>query len=116
MQCYGLRESVRITRRYLFAAIATIATAKSASASGDNRPTRRRNRAMTITRVGSQPSSKGSAEYFTGSVRIDPLFRNPEPSEVNGGLVTFEPDARTHWHTHPRGQTLIVVSGVGWAQ
>lgn len=71
---------------------------------------------MTITRVGSQPSSKGSAEYFTGSVRIDPLFRNPEPSEVNGGLVTFEPDARTHWHTHPRGQTLIVVSGVGWAQ
>ncbi len=59
---------------------------------------------------------RGRADYFTGSVRVDPLFQNPEPSRVTGGLVTFEPGARSNWHTHPRGQTLIVVSGVGWTQ
>lgn len=59
---------------------------------------------------------QGPADYFTGSVRVDPLFQNPEPSRVTGGLVTFEPGARSNWHTHPRGQTLIVVSGVGWTQ
>ena len=71
---------------------------------------------MGITRNGSQPSTKGSAEYFTGSVRIDPLFQNPEPSHITGGLVTFEPGTRSNWHTHPRGQILIVTAGVGWTQ
>ena len=71
---------------------------------------------MGIIRIGSQTSGKGAAEYFTGSVRVDPLFQNPEPSRVTGGLVTFEPGARSNWHTHPRGQALIVVSGVGWTQ
>jgi len=68
-----------------------------------------------IIRVGSRPSGKGPAEWFTGTVRIDPLF-GPDPDRVGGGLVTFEPGARTAWHTHPLGQTLIVTSGFGWVQ
>jgi quercetin dioxygenase-like cupin family protein len=71
---------------------------------------------MEIKRSGSQPSTKGSAEYFTGTVRIDPLNNPPEPSRVSMALVTFEPGARTAWHTHPFGQTLIVTAGSGWVQ
>ena len=71
---------------------------------------------MEIKRSGSQPSGKGSAYYFTGAVRIDPLFEAPEPARVRGASVTFEPGARTGWHTHPLGQTLIVIWGVGLAQ
>ena len=71
---------------------------------------------MEIRRSGSVPSGKGPAEYFTGTVRIDPLFSPPEPSRVAGALVTFEPGARTAWHMHPLGQTLIVTAGYGWAQ
>lgn len=71
---------------------------------------------MDIKRIGSQPSGKGPAEYFTGSVRIDPLNSPPEPARVSMALVTFEPGARTAWHTHPLGQTLIVTSGCGWIQ
>ena len=66
---------------------------------------------MEITRNGAQPSSKGSAEYFTGIVRIDPLFQAPEPARRRGASVTFEPGARTAWHTHPLGQYLIVTAG-----
>jgi quercetin dioxygenase-like cupin family protein len=68
---------------------------------------------MEIKRSGSQPSGRGPAEYFTGTVRIDPLFEAPEPARVLGGCVTFEPCARTAWHTHPLGQTLIVTAGCG---
>lgn len=71
---------------------------------------------MDITRSGSKPSGKGPAEYFTGPVRIDPLFQAPAPARVVGASVTFEPGARTAWHTHPLGQTLIVTSGSGLAQ
>ena len=71
---------------------------------------------MDIKRSGSQPSGKGPAEYFTGTVRIDPLFEAPDPARVAGASVTFEPGARTAWHTHPLGQTLIVTAGCGWAQ
>ena len=71
---------------------------------------------MLITRSGSQPSTKGAAEYFTGSVRIDQPFRGSAPARVGGGVVTFEPGARTAWHTHPLGQTLIVTAGVGWVR
>ena len=71
---------------------------------------------MSIQRSGSQPSSKGAAEYFTGSVHVEPLFKSPGPAPVAGARVTFEPGARTAWHTHPCGQTLIVVSGLGWHQ
>jgi quercetin dioxygenase-like cupin family protein len=71
---------------------------------------------MEIKRNGTQPSGKGPAEYFTGSVRIDPLFAPPEPARVAMALVTFEPGARTAWHTHPLGQTLIITAGSGWVQ
>jgi quercetin dioxygenase-like cupin family protein len=71
---------------------------------------------MDITRNGSSPSVKGPAEYFTGSVRQDARFQAPPPARVGGVIVTFEPGARTAWHTHPLGQTLIVTSGLGWAQ
>jgi quercetin dioxygenase-like cupin family protein len=71
---------------------------------------------MEIKRSGSQPSTKGSADYFTGGVRVDPLFHAPDPARVAGALVTFEPGARTAWHTHPLGQTLIVMTGCGRVQ
>ena len=71
---------------------------------------------MDIIRAGSQPSAKGPAEYFTGTVRIDPLNAPPEPARVSMALVTFEPGARTAWHTHPLGQTLIVTAGCGRVQ
>ena len=71
---------------------------------------------MNITRGGSQASAKGPAEYFTGAVRIDMRFKGTAPARIGGAIVTFEPGARTAWHTHPLGQTLIVTSGTGWVQ
>jgi quercetin dioxygenase-like cupin family protein len=71
---------------------------------------------MDIMRSGSRPSGKGPSDWFTGTVRIDPLFSAPAPARVVGASVTFEPGARTAWHTHPLGQTLIVTAGVGLAQ
>ena len=68
---------------------------------------------MEIKRVGTQASAKGPADWFTGTVRIDPLFQANAPARAGGASVTFEPGARTAWHTHPLGQTLIVTSGVG---
>jgi hypothetical protein len=66
---------------------------------------------MEMKRCGSQPSGKGPPDYFTGTVRVDPLFQAPDPARVSGASVTFEPGARTAWHTHPLGQTLIVTAG-----
>ena len=71
---------------------------------------------MDIKRIGTQASNKGPADWFTGSVRVDPLFQAPDPARVSGASVTFEPGARTAWHTHPLGQTLIVTGGSGWVQ
>jgi quercetin dioxygenase-like cupin family protein len=71
---------------------------------------------MEIKRSGSQPSGKGPADWFTGTVRIDPLFQVNAPARAAGNSVTFEPGARTAWHTHPLGQTLIVTAGCGRAQ
>jgi len=71
---------------------------------------------MEIKRSGAEASCKGPAERFTGTVRIDPLFQAPGPARVSGGMVTFEPGARTAWHTHPLGQTLLIVLGLGWVQ
>jgi quercetin dioxygenase-like cupin family protein len=71
---------------------------------------------MEITRIGTQPSAKGPADWFTGTVRIDNPFQGTEPAQVAGAHVTFEPGARTAWHTHPLGQTLIVTSGCGRVQ
>src|SRR5438128_10497171 len=71
---------------------------------------------MEIKRNGSQASARGPAEYFTGTVRIDQLFKAPAPARASGAIVTFEPGARSNWHTHPLGQTLIVTAGCGWTQ
>ena len=71
---------------------------------------------MNIKRAGSQPSAKGPGDWFTGTVRVDALFETPDPARARGASVTFEPGARTAWHTHPLGQTLIVISGVGRVQ
>ncbi|MGZ3887855.1 MAG: (R)-mandelonitrile lyase, partial [Flavisolibacter sp.] len=71
---------------------------------------------MEIKRIGSQPSTKGPSDWFTGTVRIDPLFQVIDPARATGAAVTFEPGARTAWHTHPLGQTLIVTTGCGWVQ
>lgn len=71
---------------------------------------------MNIKRIGSQPSTQGPADWFTGSVRVDPLFQAPDPALVAGASVTFESGARTAWHTHPLGQTLLITAGAGWVQ
>ena len=71
---------------------------------------------MNITRIGTQPSAKGPAEWFTGTVRIDPLFQPQAPARAVGACVTFEPGARTAWHTHPLGQSLLITAGCGWVQ
>jgi quercetin dioxygenase-like cupin family protein len=71
---------------------------------------------MDIKRAGSQPSGRGPSDWFTGTVRIDPLFQATAPARAAGASVTFEPGARTAWHTHPLGQTLIVTAGCGWVQ
>ena len=71
---------------------------------------------MEITRSGSQPSARGPADWFTGTVRLDSPFKGSGDARVGGATVTFEPGARTNWHTHPLGQTIIVTSGLGWAQ
>jgi quercetin dioxygenase-like cupin family protein len=72
--------------------------------------------AQTIVRNGSKPSIQGPGNFFTGSVRIDNLFQIEEPGRTGGAIVTFEPGARTNWHTHPLGQVLVVLNGVGWTQ
>jgi quercetin dioxygenase-like cupin family protein len=105
-----------MTRRSVLAAsgIAAIAadvkpaTAKDARAGKKN--------TMKITRSNTQPSRQGPAEYFTGSVRVDAPFQGTAPARVGGAFVTFEPGARTAWHTHPLGQTLIITAGCGWVQ
>ena len=71
---------------------------------------------MEIKRAATQPSRPGPAEFFTGTVRVDPLFQAPEPARAGGASVTFEPGARTAWHTHPLGQTLLITAGLGWVQ
>jgi quercetin dioxygenase-like cupin family protein len=71
---------------------------------------------MKVIRNGSKPSVKGPASWFTGAVRIDSAFQAEEAGRSGGAIVTFEPGARTHWHTHPAGQTLVVLAGVGWTQ
>jgi quercetin dioxygenase-like cupin family protein len=71
---------------------------------------------MEIKRAGTQASAEGPSDWFTGAVRIDPLFQAPDPARVQGASVSFEPGARTAWHTHPLGQTLIVTAGFGWVQ
>ena len=104
-------------RRVLAAASGAMAVASAAPLAAQPMAARLERQAdMDIKRNGSQPSRKGSEEYFTGTVRIDPLFQAPDPGRAGAGQVTFEPGARTAWHTHPLGQTLIITSGLGWIQ
>jgi quercetin dioxygenase-like cupin family protein len=111
--CFDATEMIR--RNFL-----KIATAFAFPAIGcartDAPPNQKQEFNMEIIRNGSQPSSKGPDEYFTGTVRIDPLFPANAPARAGGASVTFEPSARTAWHTHPLGQTLIVTAGCGRAQ
>lgn len=106
-----------IRRRFLQVASATtLAFPTVVPARAGDPPAKRKVTKMEIKRNGSQPSGKGPAEYFTGTVRVDPLFKAEAPARVTGASVTFEPGARTAWHTHPLGQTIIVTAGLGWAQ
>jgi quercetin dioxygenase-like cupin family protein len=101
-------------RAVLIAGIAASMKTKGAAAASDLSKETQMN--IDIKRNGSRPSQKGSKDWFTGDVRVDPLFQAPDPARVGAGQVTFEPGARTAWHTHPLGQTLIVTAGVGWVQ
>jgi quercetin dioxygenase-like cupin family protein len=112
-----------IAVRAVFAALSVVAApalAQTPTGARDSMTiapsTATRGASMTITRAGSQPSQQGPAEWFTGTVRIDPLFSPPAPARAAGATVTFEPGARTAWHRHPLGQTLIVLSGLGLVQ
>jgi quercetin dioxygenase-like cupin family protein len=106
-----------ITRRCILAATGGLAgLAGAVAAQTRTGTTQARNETMQITRGGSQASRPGPAEYFTGAVRVEPLFPVREPSRVSAGSVTFQPGARSAWHTHPLGQTLIITSGLGWVQ
>lgn len=98
------------------AALAAPAASFTAHAGSPAKTPTPKNDTMKITRNGSQPSAKGSADWFTGTTRVDPLFQPEAPARTSAGSVTFEPGARTAWHTHPLGQTLIVTSGLGWVQ
>jgi quercetin dioxygenase-like cupin family protein len=102
-----------ITRRRILVATGGLAALAAETTSAVAQSTQA---GLSITRSGSQPSRKGPAENFTGVVRVDSPFRGSAPARVGGGIVTFEPGARTAWHTHPLGQTLIVTGGHGWVQ
>ena len=107
-----------ITRRLMLACASGFAALESVGGVTAQAPTPTTKRIgdMEIKRAGSQPSRRAPAEYFTGQVRVDPLFQAPDPARVSAGSVTFEPGARTAWHTHPLGQTLIITAGFGWVQ
>jgi quercetin dioxygenase-like cupin family protein len=100
----------------LFASPASDAQTGAANTEVSPTASGQRSQTITITRNGSRPSSQASAQNFTGSVRIEPLFDAHDPSRATGGRVTFEPGARTAWHMHPLGQTLLVTAGTGWIQ
>jgi quercetin dioxygenase-like cupin family protein len=99
-----------------FSGAATLALPELTRAFVDTPQSQRQEVHMEIKRSGSQPSAEGPAEWFTGTVRIDPLFQVHAPARAAGASVTFEPGARTAWHTHPLGQTLIITAGCGWVQ
>jgi quercetin dioxygenase-like cupin family protein len=104
--------ALMLTRRHMLAATGSL----SAMAAVGPAAAQQRNATMKITRSNSQPFRKGPAEYFTGAVRIEQPFAGSAPARISGAFVTFEPGARTNWHTHPLGQTLIVTQGCGWVQ
>ena len=107
-----------VTRRHLprlVGGLAVVVGYRPALSQPMAQPTERKT-TMKIDRNGSRPSTRGAQDYFSGSVRVEPVFQVGEPMRLNAGSVTFEPDARTAWHTHPLGQTLIITAGLGWVQ
>src|SRR2546429_9239571 len=116
--CSNCPGYLMITRRRMIAVTggAALAAAGRAAANTASVATQQRNAIMEIKRNGSQPSRPGSVEYFSGQVRIDPLFQAPDPARVGGGSVTFEPGARTAWPTHALPRPLILSLGLGWGQ
>src|SRR3954471_11282043 len=112
MRTYSRRRAIAATA----AGVAALTTLSRVAAEISSAERRSRDMDIEIKRNGSRPSTKGSPDWFTGSVRVDPLFQAPDPARAGAGAVTFEPGARTNWHTHPLGQTLIITSGLGWVQ
>jgi quercetin dioxygenase-like cupin family protein len=112
IQTHSRRAAIAITA----AGAASLTTLGKLAAQTVPAEARSRDMDIDIKRNGSRPSAKGSPDWFTGSVRVDPLFQAPDPARVGAGQVTFEPGARTNWHTHPLGQTLIITAGLGWVQ
>jgi quercetin dioxygenase-like cupin family protein len=111
-----MTEVINVSRRAVLAG--PLATLLSPGLAHGDTPASNHLRRTTVNimRSGSRPSAKGPREYFTGDVRIDMPFKGTTPARIGGAIVTFEPGARTAWHTHPLGQTLIVTSGHGWVQ
>jgi quercetin dioxygenase-like cupin family protein len=109
-------SSTPISRRTLLEFSGAIAVQATTRAHAGVSHSQHREVHMQISKSGSQPSRKGPADWFTGAVRIDPLFQPNAPARAAGASVTFEPGARTAWHTHPLGQTLIITAGCGWVQ
>jgi len=112
IRTYSRRGAIAATA----AGVAALTTLRRVAAEMSPAEPRSRDMDIEIKRNGSRPSAKGSPDWFTGSVRVDPLFQAPDPARAGAGHVTFEPGARTNWHTHPLGQTLIITSGLGWVQ
>jgi quercetin dioxygenase-like cupin family protein len=110
---------LEVTRRHLLhlaGGLALLVGYRPVVAQQPMKPLMDGNTTMKIERNGSRPSTKGLQDYFSGSVRVEPVFQVGEPMRLNAGSVTFEPGARTAWHTHPLGQTLIITAGLGWVQ
>ena len=110
---------LEVTRRHLLRLVGGVAVLvgyRPAFAQQPMPQSMERKTTMKIERNGSRPSTKGAQDYFSGSVRVEPVFQVGDPMRLNAGSVTFEPGARTAWHTHPLGQTLIITAGLGWVQ
>ena len=108
--------SRRGVMRFTAAGCAAVMTMSKTAAGVATIEGERKDMEIDIKRNGPRPAAKGSPDWFTGPVRVDPLFQAPDPARASAGQVTFEPGARTNWHTHPLGQTLIITSGLGWVQ
>jgi quercetin dioxygenase-like cupin family protein len=106
---------LKVARRHLLRLVGGLAVLTLYRPALAQQPMERKT-TMNIQRNGSRPSTKGAQDYFSGSVRIEPVFQVGDPMRLNAGSVTFEPGARTAWHTHPLGQTLVITAGLGWVQ
>jgi quercetin dioxygenase-like cupin family protein len=112
-------SDLKVKRRHLLrlvGGLAVLSMYRPALAQQSMKPSTEGKATMNIQRNGSRPATKGAPDYFSGSVRVEPVFQVGDPMRLNAGNVTFEPGARTAWHTHPLGQTLVITAGLGWVQ